>query len=187
MIKHMMANAGKGLFWASTNGPESYGASSLAHEQFDKLSGIDAKCRTREDRLPRSLLDKVEAWLDESGADELAKWSHPYLAHAGGPESRSRIAAATVTNNKITQAIRSMARVTEAISAYILHSSGRLNALMPTAQFDQFENLEKPILIQGDQDKAHDLWRRLSGERDDYLENVGDALKPEQPKTGSCA
>lgn len=51
----------------------------MAHEQFDRLTGIDSGKRSREDRLPMSLLTTVEKCLDESGADELAQWSHAYL------------------------------------------------------------------------------------------------------------
>ena len=36
----------------------------------------------------------------------LVEWSHAYLAHAGGPESRKKIADLNVTTNKIAHAIR---------------------------------------------------------------------------------
>jgi hypothetical protein len=36
--------------------------------------------------------------------------------------------------HKISDATRMLARVTEAISAYLLFAGGRLNSLMPTAQ-----------------------------------------------------
>ena len=34
----------------------------------------------------------------------LVEWSHAYLAHAGGPESRKKIADLNVTTNKIAHA-----------------------------------------------------------------------------------
>jgi hypothetical protein len=63
----------------------------------------------------------------------------------GSVESREDLKQAIVNNNKITEAIRVIARVTEAISAEILYASGRLNSLIPTAQFNQLENLDKPV------------------------------------------
>lgn len=174
--EHMVASIGRGAFWVATSGPEAYGTSSMAHAQFDRLCGTDPAKRKREDTLPRSLLATIEGWLDASDADEIAKWSHTYLAHAGNVENRARIAAALITNNKITQAIKALARVAEAISAYVLYSGGRLNGLMPTAQFDQFENLDKPVLAHTAFDQAHSLWSSLSAERDGYLEGVGEAL-----------
>jgi hypothetical protein len=154
----MMERAGKGFFWGETSGPRAHATSRMAHEQFDKLAGIDPTRRSREDRLPGSLLTTIEAWLDNSGADELTQWSHAYLAHAGGPTSRERIAELTVTTNKITDAIKALARVTEAISAFLLIAGGRMNSLMPVAQFNQLEKLDNPIMpVGGDANALHAL------------------------------
>ena len=169
--KEMMERAGKGFFWGETSGPSAHGTSSMAHEQFDKLSGIGPAKRSREDRLPASLLTTIERWLDDSGADELAKWSHAFLAHAGGPESRKR-ADLMVTTNKITDAIKALVRVTEAISAWLLFAGGRSNALMPVAQFNQFEKLDKPIMQVGGEAAADKVWQQLSDERNRYLDDV---------------
>jgi hypothetical protein len=168
----MMERAGKGVLWGETSGPGAHGTSRMAHEQFDKLAGIDPAKRSREDRLPASLLTTIERWLDDSDADELANWSHAYLAHAGGPESRKRIADLMVTTNKITDAIRALARVTEAISAWLLFAGGRTNALMPAAQFNQFEKLGNPIMQAGGEADAYKLWDQLSDERNCYLDGV---------------
>jgi hypothetical protein len=37
---------------------------------------------------------------------------------------------------------------------------------MPTAQFDQFANLDKPVMKVGRKDEAYRLWDQLSTERD---------------------
>ena len=56
--------------------------------------------------------------------------------------------------------------MTEAISAYILHSSGRLNGFMPTAQFNVLQGLHQRVM-QSDQDQAARAeWDALSDERD---------------------
>jgi hypothetical protein len=170
--KVMMEHVGKGFFWGATSGPRAHSTSRMAHEQFDKLSGIEPANRSRENRLPRSLLDAIEGWLDGSGADELANWSHAFLAHAGGPDARKRIEHLTVTGNKITDATRALARATEAISAWLLFAGGRTNSLMPVAQFDQFEKLDQPIMRAGNDGEAQSLWDQLSAERDRYLDGV---------------
>jgi hypothetical protein len=173
-LQEIMAHAEKGFYWGERSGPRAHGTSELAHRQFDKLTGIDPAKRSREDRLPVSRLTIVEKWLADSGADDLAKWSHAYLAHAGGPESRKRIADAElmVTANKITDAIKALARVTEAISAWLLCADGRTNALMPTAQFNPFEKLDMPIMQTGGEAAAYKLWHQLSDERNHYLDGV---------------
>ena len=174
--KEMMERAGRGCFWGETSGPGAHGPSRMAHEQFDKLAGIDPAKRSREDRLPAFLLTTIEKWLDDSGADERAEWSHAFLAHAGGPESRKKIADLTVTTHKITDAIKALARVTEAISAWLLFAGGRTNSLMPVAQFNQFEKLDKPIMQAGGEADAYKLWLQLSDERNLYLDGVDTEL-----------
>jgi hypothetical protein len=104
--------------------------------------------------------------------------SHAFLAHAGTPQSREKIAAALVTVDKISDATRMLARVTEAISAYILFAGGRLNSLMPTAQFDVLENLDKPAMPVGRKSESYALWERLGTERDRYLDGVDGDLTP---------
>jgi hypothetical protein len=154
----------------------------MAHEQFDKLAGVDPANRSREDRLPVSLLTTIEKWLDDSGADQLKEWSHAYLAHAGGPESRKKIAALSVTAGKITNAIKAMSRVTEAVSAYILFDGGRSGSLMPIAQFNQFEKLDKPIMQTSGENAAYELWHQLSDERNSYLDGVeAELVESEKP------
>jgi hypothetical protein len=169
-------NWGKSSSWVlPISGFQGELISESAHRQFDGLAGVDPAKRSREDRLPVSLLTTIEKWLDDSGADDLAKWSHAYLAHAGGPEER-KIAELMVTAKKITDAIKALARVTEAISAWLLFASGRMNTLMPVAQFNQFENLDKPIIQAGGEAAACHLWLKLTDQRNSYLDGVGDEL-----------
>src|SRR5258708_30306876 len=172
----MVEHGGKGAFWGGTAGPLAHGTSRMAHEKFDKLGGISPANRQRDDRLPVSILATLDKWLDESGAEELARWSHNYLAHAGGPESRSRIAELSITAQKIAHAIRMLARVTEGISAYLLFASGRSSELMPTAQFDVLEKLDQPVMQPDTENDVRASWDALSTECDQYLDGVGEQL-----------
>jgi hypothetical protein len=178
LVQHqeMLAHAGKGPFWGQISGPGAHAPSRMAHEQFDRLAGINPANRSREDRLPLFLLATIERWLDDSGADELAQWSHAYLAHAGGPEARKRIADLVVTGNKVTDAIKALVRVTEAISAWLLWAGSRSHSLMPVAQFNVFERLDRPIIDTDGVEGAFKLWHKLSDERNRYLDGVDDEL-----------
>jgi hypothetical protein len=181
--KEMMERVGTGPFWGQTSGPGAHGTSRLAHEQFNRLIGVRPEDRQRSDKLPVSLLTTIERWLDECGADELAKWSHVYLAHAGAPEARTRISELLVTANKITDAIKAMARVTEAISAWLLFAGGRSNTLMPVAQFNPLDKLDRPIMKAGDETNAQRVWEQLSDERNRYLDDVEtELIGPAQSK-----
>jgi hypothetical protein len=178
MHAEIARRANTGPFWVTTSGPQGWGTSQMAHQQFDRLSGIAPANRTREDRLPQALLDRIEGWLNTSDADELAEWSHVYLAHAGSTENRTALAEALITNDRITAVTRVLGRVTEAISAYLLFSGSRSNALMPTAQFNPFEHLDRPVLQPDQLESLHDLWDRLTDERDQFLEGVREDLLP---------
>jgi hypothetical protein len=55
--------------------------------------------------------------------------------------------------------------VTEAISAWLLFAGVRSHGLMPIAQFDPFEGLDKPIKDRGNANAAFKLWETLGDER----------------------
>lgn len=181
-LEKLTPNKGQPIFmWLATDGPEADGASEMAHEEFDRLAGIDPAKRTPLDRLPRRLLATIEKWLVDSDADDLAKWSHVYLAHGGDRAAREAKAELKVTANRIAGAIKVLARATEA-AARLLRAGGRSSALMPTAQFNQFEKLDKPVMRSADsQDAANSRWRQLSDEWDRCLDGVEDDLVRRPP------
>lgn len=171
--KEMLSRAGESFWWGDTWGPNAHGTSQMAHEQFDKLMGVSVGSRARrEDRIPTTILTTLEKWLNTSGADELAKWSHSYLAHAAVPNKREEIGAFQATTHKITKTIKNLTRVTEAISALILFAGGRSGSLMPVAQFDQFEKLDQPVMRPGGEVAAREFWNKLSDEQNSYLDDL---------------
>jgi hypothetical protein len=169
-------NIGKKVFWGPKSGPDAYGNSELAHQRFDRLAGVSPEMRKREDRIPKQLLDKLDNWLLYSGAEELAKWSHDFLAHAGDPETRIKSSEVVVSLDKITNAVRELALVIEALSVWFLWSGGLTNNLVPIAQFDQFEKLDDPVMKAGNETGAYEIWKTLSDERNQYLDPLDDLL-----------
>lgn len=168
---------GFGATWLETTGPRAFGSARRAHEQFDRLSGVSPDRRKRDDQLPTKLTHTIEGWIVECGANDIANWSHKYLAHAGSLASRQAIAGYGVTGVKIDTAIKGLARAAEAVSAYLLYSSGRMNALMATAQFDQFERLENPALASTSVVDPLVVWDTLTREYDGSLGGVeGDLI-----------
>jgi hypothetical protein len=160
------------MFWNATEGPEADGTSELAHQQFDRLTGIAPDKRSREDRLPVRLFEAIEGWSAFSAANDLSKWSGTYLAHAGGPEWRERIMPLRVTADRIGDAIRVLARSAEAMSAWLLNAGGRSAALMPIAQFNPFESLDQLIVLDGGEAALRRLWDLHSREWHDCLDGV---------------
>jgi hypothetical protein len=86
---------------------------------------------------------------------------------------------------EISDAIKALARATEAISAWLLFASGRSGSLMPVEQFNQFERLDHPIMQAGGENDAYDLWHQLTDERNLYLDGI-DAELIQRAKTGAA-
>jgi hypothetical protein len=168
---------GSGGFWAARTGPDAYFPAQQAHQEFDRLTGIQPENRSRDDRLPARIVDTLERWLTESGADEIVKWSHTLLAHAVAPTNpnRTAIAAAAPTADKITHCINVFVRVAEAVTNSILNHSGR-GMLVPMPQSNPFEKLGNPCWSSGDRRTLDDYWDRHAKVRNEYLEGTAEAL-----------
>lgn len=167
---------GTGITWHDTTGPSAFNAARRVHEQFDRLSGISPSRRKPNDRIPAKLIDTIEGWITDCGAKEIAKWSHSYLAHAGSLNSRRAIANYGLSGRKIGNAIKGLARAAEAVSAYLLYSSGRMNALMATPQFDQFERLKNAALSDTNNVDPSQVWNTFADKYDGSLGDVEEDL-----------
>jgi hypothetical protein len=170
---------GAGFYWGARTGRDAGMPAEQAHRKFDRLIGIQSQNRRREDRLPARIIDTLEQWLADSGADEIVKWSHTLLAHAVGSTSptRSAIAAAAPTADKITHCINVFVRVAEAVTNSILNQSGR-GMLVPMPQFNPFEKLTNPCWPAGDRATLDGYWDQHAKVRNDYLEGIEEALRP---------
>jgi len=167
---------GSGAMWLDTTGPGAFSSARRAHEQFDRLSGVGPARRKRDDQLPAKLIDTIERWITDCGAKDMADWSHKYLAHAGSLASRQAIAGYGVNRAKIGVAIKGLARAAEAVSAYLFYSFGRMNALMATPQFDQFERLENAVLSSTSGVDPVLVWSTFTREYDGSLGEVEEDL-----------
>jgi hypothetical protein len=176
-IMFQQVRQGGGTFWAAHTGPDAYIPAKMVQQKFDRLTGVRPEDRSRNDRLPKRIIDELDRWLDESGADEIVKWSHTLLAHAAGPTSpnRSAIATAEPTANKITECVRAFVRVAEALANTILGHSGR-GMLVPMPQFNPFAGLTNPLAPQQSPGFMDACWDRFAKERNGFLEGIEGAL-----------
>ncbi|CAN7235552.1 hypothetical protein LJR098_000859 [Rhizobium sp. LjRoot98] len=166
------------VFWGHTTGPKAWSTSERTHEQFDKISRTNPSARKRDDVVPKSVLVDLENLLISSDAARIADWSHAYLAHAGAPFDREAVANVAVDNQRISVAIKELARITEFLSSEVLWIGGYGSSLMPTAQYDVFEKLENPIAPDDRQQEAALVWKRKNYEWDAALDDIGDLINP---------
>ncbi|MEQ8829155.1 MAG: hypothetical protein RLW87_05045 [Alphaproteobacteria bacterium] len=167
-----LKNIGTGFVRLETTGSRAFWSAQRAHEQFDRLSGVRPDQRKRDDRIPATLFDTIESWIKDCGAKEIANWSHNFLAHAGSLASREENLAYDLNGAKISNAIKGLAQATEAVSAYILYSSGRMNSLMATPQYDQFQRLENAAMSNTSKIDPVVIWAELSREYENALQNI---------------
>lgn len=161
-----------GVRWGQTSGPRAWSTSERVHAHFDALAGVTPGNRSRTDLIRPVIFNRLEEWLKESGAEEIAKWSHAYLAHAGSTSSRHALGDYGLRGNAIKATIRSLARIAEAVSSTVLYHGGRMNALMPTAQFDPFACLNNTAMRPGGLEAAARHWFEKGAEYDRLLGDV---------------
>lgn len=164
-------------YWVATEGPMAGSTSRMRHEWLDRLIGNAPDNRSRQDRIKKSVFVQLEKILDQSNAVAISKWSHAFLAHAGSPLRRQEVESTEVTNDRISSAIRELVRITEFISNNILGIGGYRGAVMPTAQYDVFENLHHPVASTAQQGSASELWMARSREWDSCLEDIETLLQ----------
>jgi hypothetical protein len=127
---------------------------------------IPAERRARTDRVPKSLIDHLETHIAESGAEDIVKWSHQFVAHAGDSQAKGwRDLDATF--EKGTSAQKSV-HVVQLISTQLLQgpSFGTLVPIQPSP-FHRFDRLVSPQALE----KARRLWDDLEKDRNSWLQN----------------
>ena len=166
---------GGGPFWGETIGPDAYEPSKRAHEYFDRLVGASPETRSRTERIPSAVLDRISTWIDKPGIDELVKWTHKFLAHGADRHSRRvfDLDSAEPSLLKITNAIRCLAHASEAIAS--LFGSG-FGELVPVAQFDIYEFLGPIVQSEANREELDRYWVSLTDERNAFLDSMPEIL-----------
>jgi hypothetical protein len=90
-----------------------------AQLRFDRFSRIRADRRARTDRIPRAFIDHLEKLIAKSGADDVVKWSHQFVAHAGDSQAKGW-SDPEATFEKGISAQKSIAQVVQLISTQLL-------------------------------------------------------------------
>ncbi|MGH7015114.1 MAG: hypothetical protein ACREEL_13330 [Stellaceae bacterium] len=165
-----------GAAWAAREGPDAWVPAQMAHDLFDKLSGIQPSARRRDDRIPNRIFDRIAQWRDEADADSLLKWCNNFLAHAAGRQRRDGIDVRAVGPNtdKVTAIIRSCIRASEGV-AYLIRAAGH-GSIVPVAQFNQLERLNAPLSVAVFVPTLRERWHLLADERDKFLDGVMETL-----------
>lgn len=158
-----------GFEWMETEGPGAWDSSQRLHELFDRLSGIKADDRQRQDRLPDVIFDALLKALEDPVFEDIRVLRHKRLAHAADAVSRlQKTAKAGLKMDETAQAHRILLGVLQAISAGLLYGSWRASAI-PIAQFNTFEHLAEPLARADQVGRLREAWDGIAAERDQWL------------------
>ena len=162
--------------FVSTKGPDAWGTSELMHSAFDKLSGIAANDRTREDLVHEDVFNTVESWFDAPILKKLRTYRNKFIGHAADEISRriERLDRLGLSLDEIADAQRMIIRIAHAIS-HILYDTA-LGSVVPTPQFDVFENLDMPVIPGANMKEMGNWWHQHERERDNWLQERLDLI-----------
>lgn len=151
-------NSGGHAQWMSTSGPEAWFVAQSVHERFDKLSGVSAENRTRDDLIREEVFEKIEAILTDSGWKEITNFGNKFIAHAADENSRSlpQDGQSGFSLDKLARCHEGICRAATAIYGPILWEGSR--GLIPIPQFDHFEDLDAPWLLPADVESLSNFW-----------------------------
>ncbi|MHB1219518.1 MAG: hypothetical protein ACYC1L_15105 [Alphaproteobacteria bacterium] len=137
-MKQLMEEAEKndGVFVTSmpTTGPDAYDSAVRAHESFDRLTGVDGRNRSRDDRLDSNIFDLLKSKL--SICDGINTIASKFIAHAADAGSRNKVIdeETSITMRRIEACHRVICRVAAFINGPLLYIGG--HGLIPIPQFD---------------------------------------------------
>ncbi len=173
-------------FWAPNTGKMAFLPSMQRHGVFDELSGVASAPGSRTDRIPKRVIDTLDAWLTVEEIDEVVDWSNARIAHAADEAKRhgEDLAALTPpTMGKLWTAQRRIVRTAEAITAHILQGPIHGN-LIPVFQYSQFYKLDMAFRDQKAIKVAQQRWHELAKERDGWTDGVLSELSAEVKARG---
>jgi hypothetical protein len=136
------------------------------HDKFDILSETTPSKRKRKDKLKKTVISKLRR--DLKVCDNIRTYVNNFIAHASDPENRTNLTdeQKTVTLNKLDDCCKVIVQVTSFVGAVILYK-GPVGGVS-TPQFDQLDNLDKPMVTKQSLKKLYDFWDNRAIEVDDW-------------------
>ena len=163
--------------YVSTKGPDGWGLSEIMHNAFDELSGIAADKRTRTDLIHEDVLKTVDAWFDVPILKKFRTHRNKFIGHAADKFSRQiePLDRLGFSLDEIAEAQRIIIRIATAIGSHILYDRA-LGGVVPTPQFNVFENLEMPVIPAANMEEIGEWWRRHERERGNWPQEGPDLI-----------
>ena len=156
--------------WIATKGPDAWGMSGIMHSAFDELSGVAADGRTRTDLIHEEVFGTIETWFNTPILRKLRTHRNKFIGHAADELSRriEPLDRLGLSLDEIAEAQRIVVRIATAIGSHVLYDTA-LGGVVPTPQFNIFENLEMPVIPADDVEEIGEWWHSHQRERENWL------------------
>ncbi len=144
--------------WIDIAGPQAWDSARMAHESFDRLSGVAPDQRKRGDLIREEVFAKIDAMLKDSGFSDIVEFGNKFIAHAADEHSRGLQLDGQngFSLDKLRWCHKGICRAAAAIYVSILWA-GSPN-FFPNPQFNIFENLDAPWLSAEDVKTLSGIW-----------------------------
>jgi len=141
------------------------------HERFDLLSKVSFDKSSRFDRIHIDIFNRLDDWLNASGAQRLVKLSHKYIAHAADQHSRRKIKITGLDFAEVESVQKVIVRVSRAIFDIILNS-GVHSQVVPMIPLDFFGKGWDGKAIVLSTARMKKQWDELASDRNSWPNNL---------------
>lgn len=154
VLDEHIANSKSRQTWLSRSGPLSFETSERAHRNFDALCGRPAK-RKRSDKVSLEVFDLLEVSLSSPEIKRITALADRRFAHAEHLDPDAAQALFQVTFNDLEGALARVTKAANFISGHLLFDAV-FGDVVPTAQYDVLEHLDRPWMLTKNLPKVHE-------------------------------
>ncbi len=141
-----------------------YEISKSMHIAFDQISGIAPENRCRKDLIVDDIFENIERLFGDSAFGKIKTYRNKFIGHAASQKSRRKIQYPH--HDDLSRAHKAILNITRKV-AEILPGAGIGNPV-PIAQYDVFENLDKPLIPCAKMKEMREWWSKHCQERKNW-------------------
>lgn len=153
------------------------------HEVFDILSNTKSDNRKPTDKIAEQFFENLRNKLDE--LEEIITYAHNFIAHLAKPNNRRKndVDEINITLGKIWNAHEVVCKIATLIGKLFLKGCG---GFLGITQFDQFKNIDKPIVETENVAELRFIWGKYLQETDSWayfdIESYNDFITKQERK-----
>ena len=126
------------------------------HKNFDRLSGVSSSQRSRKDKLKKNIISSLRSELDS--CKDLRTYANKFIAHTSDRLGKAKLTdnQKRITFNNLDGAYKSIVKSSSFLAAIVLYEH-QLGGI-PIPQYDQFKNIDKPVILTKNISKLRSYW-----------------------------